>query len=71
MKYKGQSMKDKDRNILAKAGLLLGLIVASFASGCVVEPAGGYHEGYYDRGHHRWYHEHGWVDCHDGDEHCH
>ena len=61
-------MRGKDRNILAKAGLLLGLIVMTFTSGCVVEP---YHEGYYDRDHHRWYHEHGWVDCRDRDDHCH
>lgn len=60
-------MKDKHSNIVAKAGLLLGLIVMTFTSGCVVTP---YHEGYYDRDHHRWYHEHGWVDCHEGDEHC-
>lgn len=61
-------MRGKDRNIFAKAGFLLGLIVMTFASGCVVEP---YHEGYYDRYHHRWYHEHAWVVCRDEDEHCH
>jgi hypothetical protein len=43
------------------------------ASGCVfehdreVEPR----EGYYDREHHRWYHEHAWVVCDDRDTHCH
>lgn len=61
-------MKDRERSLVAKGGLLLALIVVTFTSGCVVaEP----HEGYYDRDHHRWYHEHGWVACHDGDEHCH
>jgi hypothetical protein len=58
---------------------LLGLML--LASGCVVEPRGEHDryydrggepsEGYYDRDHHRYYHEHGWRDCreHD-DEHC-
>lgn len=51
---------------LARAMLLwLGLILV--ASGCVVvEP----HEGFYDRDHHRWWHEHGWRECGDRDEHC-
>jgi hypothetical protein len=47
--------------------LLLGLMM--FAPGCVVEPR----EGYYDRDHHRWYHEHEWRECRerdDRDEHC-
>lgn len=59
-------MKDKERNIVAKAGFLLGLIVMSFTAGCVVEP----HEGYWDRDHHRYYHDHAWVECRDGDPHC-
>ncbi|HWW33584.1 MAG TPA: hypothetical protein VNY70_09465 [Steroidobacteraceae bacterium] len=47
--------------ILALLGLLL------LVPGCVVvEPR----EGFYDRDHHRWYHEHGWRDCGDRDEHC-
>jgi|HubBroStandDraft_1064217.scaffolds.fasta_scaffold542696_2 hypothetical protein len=49
---------------------LLGLVLLAstlLASGCVVEPR----EGYYDRDHHRWYHEHGWRDCGERDEHCH
>ncbi|HUL19318.1 MAG TPA: hypothetical protein VLV29_08640 [Steroidobacteraceae bacterium] len=44
---------------------LLGLML--LAPGCVVEPR----EGYYDRDHHRWYHEHAWHDCVVGDLHCH
>ncbi|HWZ63003.1 MAG TPA: hypothetical protein VNX02_08275 [Steroidobacteraceae bacterium] len=49
---------------------LLGLVLLAstlLASGCVVEPR----EGFYDRDHHRWYHEHGWHDCGEHDEHCH
>jgi hypothetical protein len=47
------------------SSLMLGVILST--SGCVVaEPR----EGYYDRDHHRWYHEHGWHDCGPGDEHC-
>ena len=58
-------MKDQDRNVVAKASLLLALIVVPFVSGCVVaEPR----EGYYDRDHARYYHNHGWVACdRDGD----
>jgi hypothetical protein len=44
--------------------LLLGIML--FASGCAVtEPR----EGYYDRDHNRWYHEHAWQTC--DEEHCH
>ena len=43
---------------------LLGL--AFVLPGCVVEPR----EGFYDREHHRWYHEHAWHECGDRDEHC-
>jgi hypothetical protein len=49
---------------------MLGLI--SLSTACVVAgPAGGYHEGYYDRDHNRYYHENGWRDCGERDEHCH
>jgi hypothetical protein len=44
--------------------LTLGLIMLT--PGCVVEP----HEGYWDRDHHRWYHEHAWHECVENDEHC-
>lgn len=30
----------------------------------------GYQEGYYDREHHRWWHEHAWRDCEENDIHC-
>jgi hypothetical protein len=59
-------MKDTDSSISTKAALLVSLVFAAFASGCVVEP----HEGYYDRDHHRYYHEHAWVGCGADDEHC-
>ena len=45
---------------LAWLGLTLGL------PGCVVEPR----EGFYDRDHHRYWHERAWHDCGDRDEHC-
>jgi hypothetical protein len=48
-----------------KLAFLLGWIgITSVA--CNGEP----HEGYYDRDHHRWYHEHAWRDCTERDEHC-
>jgi hypothetical protein len=49
---------------LAKLSVLLGLI--AFASACVVEPR----EGYWDRDHNRYYHEHGWHGCGPGDNYC-
>jgi hypothetical protein len=47
-------------------GMLLLAGLTLFASGCVVEPR----EGYWDRDHHRWYHEHAWHDCEEHDVHC-
>ena len=32
--------------------------------------AQGYQEGYYDREHHRWWHDHAWEDCAENDVHC-
>lgn len=49
---------------IAKSTFLLGLI--GFVLGCVVAP----NEGYYDRDHHRYYHESGWHECANGDQHC-
>ncbi len=49
--------------------LLLGL--AGLSAGCVVAgPHDAYHEGYYDQEHHRYYHEHDWVNCGEHDDHC-
>jgi hypothetical protein len=42
---------------IAKASVLVGLMALMTA--CVVAPR----EGYYDRPHHRYYHERGWHDC--------
>jgi hypothetical protein len=50
--------------LLAKVSVLLGLI--ALTSGCVVAPRE--REGYYDRPHHRYYHEHGWHECGPHDE---
>ena len=55
---------------------LLMLAPVFMLSGCVVdrehtvreEPVPS--EGYYDREHHRWYHEHAWMVCDDRDPHC-
>ncbi len=49
---------------LVQCALGLALIAASTA--CVVEPR----SDYYDRDHHRYYHEHVWHDCGDHDDHC-
>lgn len=56
----------KNTKHLAKVSLALSLITLTFASGCVVEP----HEGYWDRAHGRWYHDHAWVVCGPGETHC-
>ena len=52
--------------LLAKWSVLLGLIAVT--SGCVVATR----EGYYDRPHHRYYHERSWHECGPHDEYyCH
>ncbi|MBS0578252.1 MAG: hypothetical protein JSR36_03210 [Proteobacteria bacterium] len=66
--------------LLAASALLS---FAFFASGCVTHErevvhdttasgsyAEGYKEGYYDREHNRYWHEHAWVVCVDDDPHC-
>jgi hypothetical protein len=50
--------------------VLVSLGLALTLSGCIVEPRGGYREGYYDREHHRWWHERTWRECGERDEHC-
>ena len=54
------------KSIVQIAMMMLGVMM--FAQGCVgvVEPR----EGYWDRDHHRYYHEHAWVQCGPADEHC-
>jgi hypothetical protein len=49
---------------IAKFSFVLGLI--AFASACVVAPR----EGYWDRDHNRYYHEHAWHECGPGDNYC-
>ncbi len=53
---------------LAKNGVALALLV--LASACVVAPRESYREGYYDRDHHRYYHEHAWHECAEHGEYC-
>ena len=48
---------------LGRQALMLAILAMS---ACVVEPR----EAYYDRDHHRYYHEHTWHECGDGDFHC-
>jgi hypothetical protein len=54
---------------IARVSCVIGLF--AMLAGCIVAQPGGYREGYYDHAHHRWWHNHGWVDCGGGDPHCH
>src|ERR1700730_16683858 len=57
-----------------RGAILLGMVALS--SACIVaehdgyRERDGYREGYYDRDHHRYYHDHGWRECGERDEHC-
>jgi hypothetical protein len=53
-----------DLKSATKAVLLLTL--TAIVSACVIEPR----EGYWDRDHHRYYHEHTWHDCTERGEFC-
>jgi hypothetical protein len=54
------------RILIPLTGVAL-LAGALLTAGCVIaEPR----EGYYDRDHARWYHEHAWRACVGIDEHC-
>ncbi len=54
---------------ILRGTIALGLIV--LASGCVVaEPHHAYAEGYYDRDHHRYWHENGWHECGEHNDYC-
>ena len=55
--------------LIARGSVLISLI--SVLAGCIIAPDHGPREGYYDRPHHRYYHDHGWHDCHDRDDYCH
>jgi len=52
----------QDLRQFARSAFLLALFGSVVA--CAVAPT----EGYYDRDHHRYYHDHAWHDCgaHDG-----
>ena len=54
---------------IARASCLISLLAV--LAGCVVVPGHGPREGYYDRPHHRYYHDRSWHECreHD-DEYC-
>ena len=43
------------------------LALMAVMSACVIAPR----EGYYDRNHHRYYHQSTWHDCRQNDGHCH
>jgi hypothetical protein len=58
----------EEKRISAKSGILLGLIAFTFISGCVVTER--HNEGYYDRDHARYWHNHSWVACDREDMHC-
>ena len=70
----------KERKPLSYLTALLTLCLLTTAvSGCVVAPPDGgvryrtgvtVREGYYDRDHHRWYHDNRWVNCDRRDVHC-
>ena len=72
------------RIIRAVSGCGVILSLAGLLGGCVVAPGhegyqrddGGYYggqprEGYYDRDHHRYWHDHRWHRCDEDDPHCH
>jgi hypothetical protein len=49
---------------IARGGCLISLV--AILAGCVVVP--GPREGYYDRPHHRYYHDRSWHECRDRDD---
>ncbi len=51
---------------VVRAGGVAALML--LAAGCIVAP--GYHEGYYDRDHHRYYHENAWHECGERNDRC-
>jgi hypothetical protein len=59
-----QSLNTRIASGVVKSSFILGLI--AMAAACVVEPR----DGYWDRDHHRWYHEHEWHECGEHDGHC-
>jgi len=74
----------KVSNRLGTVGALVLASLILCLSGCIVHDrevvhhdrdhdgayAQGYEEGYYDREHHRWWHDKAWRDCVEDDIHC-
>ena len=67
---------DSPNRLAASAALTLAFLLLS---GCFVHSrevvhddgyAQGYKEGYYDRDHHRYWHDQAWHDCVENDIHC-
>jgi len=66
-------------NVRAYSAMVLAALMLVL-SGCVVHDREvvrhdgsyqqGYEEGYYDRDHHRYWHEKAWHDCIENDTHC-
>jgi hypothetical protein len=54
--------------LVLKGSFLLGLI--ALATGCIVAEPRHYDDGYYDRDHHRYWHENRWHDCGDHSDYC-
>jgi hypothetical protein len=67
----GHTSFEEHTNMQRIATTSLLLVLMAVMSGCVFAPRDGYHEGYYDRDHHRYYHQNGWHDCGERDDHCH
>ena len=65
LRSESPAMSRLKQSVLLRAVSLFGLI--GFGLGCVAVPS----DGYYDRDHHRYYHENSWHECADRDEHCH
>ena len=69
----------KSSNRFSVVGTLGLAALMACLSGCVVpvhershgdDYAQGYKEGYYDRDHHRYWHDQAWHDCVEHDVHC-
>jgi len=61
-KFSAEHQVNKLRRV-AQTSVVLAILLAT---GCVIEPR----ESYYDRDHHRYYHDHSWHDCGEHDDHC-
>lgn len=57
--------------VIARGSCLLSLLAV--LAGCVITPGPreGYRDGYYDRPHHRYWHDHAWHECREHEPYCH